>query len=520
MNWPIIDGSTFGRKEELFKFGEFNTKFISCNPNRYTYHVIKGANLPVVVTYQNCECNEYLAYRYRHQNTGSMRVNNVCFEWGDVDSEPYVHIKSVLNDMHSHMVDYIPRVMKYTKFVNKHSGRIRARYVTAKRKLKMYGIQPRNFVNKSFIKDDKYHINYEKGVFHDPSMPRAIQYQSPEATLFKAQYIVPIEEYFYKMLDVHGLRVFTKGLNQYDVGKLFFESDSKFACASYIENDFSSFDATVCVDLLKIFHSYVLAYVPKEYRRIMAWAFRFDLRPRGYTSSGRPFKTIGTITSGSIDTSFKGNFINYLVTVSILKFCGINETHFKFICNGDDSVLFVDKTVLRRVDFTLFLRFGLNAKTIVKDCINQVEFCRSKPLRFGNSCVMVRDPVRCITRLGWMVRNIGKRANLDYVKTVVMGEMALNYQVPVIYPMLRKIFHNIKGKIRLGLMTSYIQEVYQNQFWRLDMPYVGDPSWDLLIYDMFPGFHGGGFSLLGPDHELDYIRYEKLLCSYGLLPVE
>lgn len=482
--------------------------------------MVKGSNLPVVVTYQNCECNEYLAYRFRHQNTGSMRINNIEFEWGKPDETPYKSIMSVFASMQAHMFDYVPRVMRYTKFVNKHSGRIRARYVTAKRKLKMLGVQPRNFVNKAFIKDDKYHINYEKGEFVDPSMPRAIQYQSPEATLFKAQYVVPIEEYFYKMVDVHGLRIFTKGLNPHDVGKLFFDSDEVFASAVYVENDFSSFDATVCADLLKIFHKFVLKYVPKEYRRIMAWAFRFDLKPRGYTTSGRPFQTIGTITSGSIDTSFKGNFINYLATVSILRHLGLKDYDFKFICNGDDSVLLVDSAVWNKVDFTLFSKFGLNAKTIIKDSINQVEFCRSKPLKFGDLSVMVRDPVRSITRLGWLVRNIGKRANLDYVKTVVMGEMALNYQVPVIYPMLRKIFHNLKGRIRIGLMTSYIQEVYQNDFWRLDTPYVGDPDWDSLIFEMFPNFKDCGFSLKKPDYDLDYIKYEKMICLYGLLPVE
>lgn len=504
----------------MLKFGEFNTKFISCNPNRYTYHVVKGSNLPVVVTYQNCECNEYLAYRYRHQITASMRINNVEFAWGDVESKSYKIVMTVVDTMHNRMSDYIPRVMRYTKFVNKHSGRIRARYVTAKRKLKMFGVQPRNFVNKAFIKDDKYHISPEKGGFVTPSMPRAIQYQSPEATMFKAQYIVPIEEYFYKMVDVHGLRIFTKGLNPHETGELFFESDKVFASALYVENDFSSFDATVCVDLLKIFHKFVLHYIPREYKRIMAWAFRFDLRPRGYTTSGRPFKTVGTITSGSIDTSFKGNFINYIATMSILKYCGISEYDVKFICNGDDSVLFIDKASINKVDFTLFTNFGLNAKTIIKDDINQVEFCRSKPLKFGNMSVMVRDPVRSITRLGWLVRNIGKRANLDYVKTVVMGEMALNYQVPVIYPMLRKIFHNLKGRIRIGLMTSYIQEVYQNDFWRLDTPYDGDPEWDSIIYHMFPNFTRCGFSLNKPDYELDHTKYEKMICLYGLLPVE
>lgn len=400
----------------MLKWGDFNVKFINCRPNRYTYHVTRGCNLPVVVTYQNCECNEYMAYRYRHQVTGSGRIDNVEFEWGDPSLGAYKYLTAVVAQMGLHMADYVPSVMRYTKFVNKHSGRIRARYVTAKRKLKMYGIQPRNFVNKSFVKDDKYHLKVDSNDFADPSMPRAIQYQSPEATLFKAQYIVPIENYFYKMLDVHGLRVFTKGLNQYEIGQLFFDSNEVFASAVYVENDFSSFDATVSVDLLKIYHKFVLSFIPKEYRRLMAWAFRFDLRPRGYTSSGRPFRTVGTITSGSIDTSFKGNFINYLATISILKYCGIDDYSFKFICNGDDSVLFLDKTVLCKADFSLFSKFGLIAKSIVKDDINQVEFCRAKPLRFGNTAVMVRDPVRCLTRLGWMVRNIGKRANLDYVK--------------------------------------------------------------------------------------------------------
>lgn len=452
-----------------------------------------------------------MALRFRHQTTGSDRVDNVNLMWWD----PFA-MQQTLSFMHSHFDDYSPTVRPFKEIIANYHGSFKKKYIRAKKYIKLFGVEPKHFTVKSFVKDDKYHLKEEFGD-GEAKMPRAIQYQSPEGTLFKAQYIKPVEDHFYKMLDVHGLRIFCKGLNNDEIGELFSASNLAIDDPIYIENDFSSFDASICTEMLSIYHKFLIRHVPKEYKKLLHRYLRYDLKLRGYTSAGRPYTTVGTIASGSIDTSFKGNFINYLCTITILNYRGVPPSAYKFLCNGDDSVLFLERKYAD-VDLGLFEYFGLTSKTVKKDSFNLVEFCQSHPITFGNRTVMVRDPKRSFTRLGWIVRNMGDRANLNYVKTVVMGEMAINFQVPVIYPLLRKIYHSIGGQIDLKHLSSYIREVYTSNInWRKDEPYCGEPEWDDIVRNTFPNFTARAVDIRGPDCDKDDVLYTAMLATYGLV---
>ena len=274
----------------------------------------------MVFTHQNCVCNERLAFKYRHQTTGTMRTNNIDYSF--VNLHPIIHRK-VIENMNHIMDHYQPQLESFHNIIMSYHGRLRNKYIHARHILYTEGIQPKHYVNKCFIKDDKYHLKVFNSDQSVPKAPRAIQYQSGAATLYKAQFIIPIEKHFYSYLDHHGLRVFTKGMNNHDVAQLMVDSINSINDPVAIENDFSSFDASVCVNLLKLFHKFVIKHVPSNYRKRVKKALRYDLKVIGYTSKGDHYTTIGTITSGSIDTSFKGNFVNYYATVCILEFCNI-----------------------------------------------------------------------------------------------------------------------------------------------------------------------------------------------------
>lgn len=116
--------------------------------------------------------------------------------------------------------------------------------------------------------------------------------------------------------------------------------------------------------------------------------------------------------------------------------------------------------------------FGLNAKTKVISNPYDAEFCQGKIVSIDNGYCLVRDPERIFTRLGWVVGNKGRKG-FDYVKTVLMCEMANNYGVPLIYPYLRQLYLKCPGIVNLNLLDTYKQELYRgHSFWKYDNPNI------------------------------------------------
>lgn len=448
-----------------------------------------------------------MAFHHRHMITGTERTDNehIDYENGSII---FMALRSLWSRLDVNDIEKIT----LKQIVRTYHGRLRRKYEIGYKNLKDHGILPKHFVNRCFIKDDKYCVkSYE---IADPKMPRAIQYQSPESVLTKGKMLIPIEKQFYKMLDYHGLRIFTKGLNSKDLGDLFVKSRDSIPNCIFVENDFSAYDASVSIALLKIYEKFVRKYIPKQKRKFFKYCMRFGYRPRGWTSSGIPYKVTGTITSGDIDTSFKGNFINYFVVLCIMMESQIPDKEYKIIVNGDDSVMFLNNKYLDKYRGDLFAQFGLNAKIIVKTEFQDVEFCQSTPFVCGDSVFMVRDPQRMFTRLGWVTRRFSKKNARDYVKTVVMGEMALNFGVPVLYTWLRDIYHKLPGKMNTSLLDGFLVSQYG-----LDKPWAYDHNFHFTNQEKDAFQQQYDFQLAcknfakPPNHMRDQFSYEQtLLC--------
>lgn len=483
----------------LLPESEFNTNKLDIvhTNTRSTYHIIRGLTFtPTVFTHSNCICNEFVAFYFRH-----MVHDPECTEDGISFSYPLNNIYNVIN---THMIPHMEILEVFTPYdviIKKYSGRFRAKYLRAKHLLCTEGIQARDFTVKCFLKDDKYHLPYDSNITNDSSVisdqvstykvkaPRAIQYQSAKATLFKAQFIVPLEKQFYSIEDIHGLKIFTKGLNHHEVAQLIVDGSFAVKDAVFIENDFSSFDAHVVVNWLRIFRKFVKRCVPIKYHKIVEWAMHYDDRVRGWTTRGVSYTILGTLTSGSIDTSFKGNFINYVIVLTILTvILKVPETDFKFVCNGDDSVLILAHHWLDRYLKVDFKQFSMNAKVLVKYSKYDVDFCQSQLVRTSLGFCMMRNPLRIFTRLGWMVQKRSNQYYLSYLKTVIMGEMALNYMVPVLYPLLQKMLHTLSNvKVLMSTGSSYVDEMYfENKYWAMDEVYKPNIDLETPILEKFP----------------------------------
>lgn len=474
---------------ELIPKSKFNihNKPISCVGSRFSYHCLRGGDYPVVVTHLNCSCNELLAFSNRH-----MVHDPLCSEDGK-SFRYFLHNNNNLNLVLKSLIDKLDvgtevQLMDMNEIIKKYHGRFRRKYIRAMNFLEKYEITDKHFINQCFLKDDKYHQK-DLDTNFKLKAPRAIQYQSPEATLLKARLVIPVEKLLYDLVDVHGMRVFTKGLNQIDVANLMIKGHNSIHNPVCIENDYSSFDAHVNVQWLKISHKFMLHFCPPVYRRDYALYFKKDYNVRGYTATGIAYKIVGTLTSGSIDTSLKGNLINFIIVTSIMKRINCQEKHYKFICNGDDSVLFINKDYLKAYMAIDFKEYGMDAKVIVKDNLFDVEFCQSKLVKTPIGFNMVRDPNRMFTRIGWMMQKRCKKYISSYIKTVIMGEMALNYMVPVVYPILYQMYNHMDKKIKLIRMDTYVDTIYrQERHWEYNVKYEHPASFDRYLYAAYPNF--------------------------------
>lgn len=453
-----------------------NNRPIICEGNRCTYHVIRGNNYPVVFTHQSCMCNEQIAFLHRHMTNKIPMSDGKTIPIG----------KSLLSKYIQSIFPKFSTVnLTYDQFISRYSGRFRRKYENAKISLVQYGIQPKHFINRCFLKDDKYHMKPDEDF--SIKAPRAIQYQSGEATMYKGVRIVPLEEEFYKQTDIHGLKIFTKGLDQISIADLIIKSSAIIPKPVYIENDYSAFDSHVCVEWLQLFREYICSNFEGKDKRALKWAMSFDDNVLGYTSRGIKYRITGTLTSGSIDTSFKGNFINYVVVTHALKTLGVPLNMYKFIVNGDDSVLILSSLYLEKFMSIDFNQYHLSAKPVVKYDMFDVEFCQAKLVVTPLGFTMLRNPLRMFQRIGWMVENRKISFRLAYIKTVLMGEMALNYMVPVIYPLLRAMYKTIPSRINTVSISTYVDEVYRSsKFWKLDTPYIHSSRYDYAILDKFP----------------------------------
>lgn len=451
----------YSNKLDSFKYNKFYVRNETCDGNRKIFKYIDtNYEADIVYTHQNCSCNEQIAYAYRHMLEYDFIKDGIYFT-ADMST-----IRSVIKDIPVH----IPDIKTYDDIINGYTGAMKRKYKRAMYNLVEFGLQRQDFLIKSFIKDDKYHYNYPT-IKNKP--PRAIQYQSPEMTLVKATYIVDIEHKFYQQLDVHGLRTFVKGLNQMEIGQLVYDGYCALKNPVIIENDYVAFDSHLSVSWLQLYHEYILSHYHGHNKHYLKGLFKYDYKHLGYTTRGNKFKIRGTLASGMIDTSFKGNFVNYIIISTILK--DFPKESWKFICNGDDSVLFVESEIYPRINFN-FLQFGMEAKTVVRDNIFDVEFCQCHLVKTPLGFIMARDEHRSLSRLGVSFKNFSHKNAMAYLRGLVMCEMSTNYQVPDYYKLLYRLY-NMIGKGHILFTDSFTAKKYEiNKQQCYDKPFDYDTS--------------------------------------------
>lgn len=255
---------------------------------------------------------------------------------------------------------------------------------------------------KGFVKYEKMDISkLEKA-------PRMIQYRGFEYTYWLKSFILS-----------HSLAIKSSGVKWHgqDVTTIFSKLHDSVSLAAMLRNhwdsfldpvaiclDHSKFDGHYSKDLLEIEHGY-WARVFKS--RFLQRLLKVQLKNKGVTAHGLTYKTLGTRCSGEYTTSEGNSLLNYAM---LKTWCMINGVESKIVVNGDDSIVFISRKDLSKLnphDLSYFNNFNMETELdIIAEDFRLISFCQMKPIRIISNneeiWYMVREPYRVLSRAQYM----------------------------------------------------------------------------------------------------------------------
>jgi hypothetical protein len=272
---------------------------------------------------------------------------------------------------------------------------------------------------KMFIKNER--MNATKA-------PRAIQARSPRYCLKAQQYLGPVERHLFHT--PYDRRFVSKGLDQRQKATHLRKLWDQFKDPVAILADHVTFDGKQHSGWLKAEHSYYQQYYPGDEELISITDKQ--LINYGRTAHGIRYRVKGTRLSGDANTSL-GNCI----TNAALLHDWLDEQHVHHLLtvDGDDSVIFIEREDLGRLNFNALQSYGFETKVEIAQEFEHIEFCQCRPINGNDGWIMVRTPKRMIERSFMCIDN-NYCASLELVKrwyhTVGVGELRLNAGIPVL----------------------------------------------------------------------------------------
>lgn len=379
---------------------------------------------PPTYTHNGCACNEFVSFRYRHQQATKQPTN-------DMAARLYGSL-TTLNDLAARTgTDLSFNLASRLKVVRSYRGRFYKRYFQAYTELTHRSLLRTDFLNNAFVKPDKeereiVYVATAKG-------PRMIQYMRATGALEMGRFTHAVESKIYAITDQFGTKVFGKGCNLHELAEDFVVKRSNFSDPIFLLLDASSFDAHVSAPLLRIVSKWYGTILRNSRdRAYVRWLWSHTYVNRGRTTNGLKFKTQGTRMSGHMDTGLGNSLIMYAMLTEYLKTVGVQK--YSMSVNGDDSVIIIERSDLRRAsDLSIFDECGFKMKFEYTDRFSQMEYCQCKPVETHYGWIMARSPERLLRRVGWSVHRFGKKMSKHYVYSLGLGEMAINYGLPIGY---------------------------------------------------------------------------------------
>lgn len=347
-------------------------------------------------------CNEIVALKQRHQlDDGSRYTSGV----------------NLRNLLKPHIKSFVPT--SYDVVISHSKGGKKRLLEQAKDSLELEPLCARDGRIRMFLKDDKSH----EAAY---GTPRCIQYRSKRYCLPLATYLIPLESYVYSWLDEAETPIFAKCRNMVQRGQDIEDKMSYFNDPVAISLDHSKFDSHVNTELLRVEHwFYNKCYNEPE----LGFLLNLQLTCHGTTKNGTRYKTVGTRMSGDQNTGLGNSLINYVMTYAMKKHLNIPMLMY---IDGDDFIIFVERSVSHLVTPDWYKQFGMVTKVDNStSVIEEIEFCQSRPVFNGVGYTMVRNPLRMLARLQWMVGKKHPKHVVNYLTSIGLCMMSLGVGLPV-----------------------------------------------------------------------------------------
>lgn len=275
------------------------------------------------------------------------------------------------------------------EFVESYKGSKRQRYERAVESLRARELSRRDSHVRAFVKAEAVNFTAKP----DPA-PRIIQPRDPRYNVMVGPYIKPLEHRLYGAIGrVYGGPTVMKGYNARETAQHIASAWGEFDDPVGVLLDASRFDQHVSHSALKWEHSvYNAVYRSDELGPLLRWQLRNYGSVHTRDGSFR-YKTRGCRMSGDMNTALGNCLIMCGMVYAYLGELGIRG---RLINNGDDCVVIIERKHLRlfqaRIS-TWFLEMGFTMTCDgVATCMEEIEFCQTRPVMTGSGWVMCRSP--------------------------------------------------------------------------------------------------------------------------------
>jgi hypothetical protein len=370
------------------------------------------------------------------------------------------------------------------QFVGAYVGRRRTIYEKALESLHGNPVVKKDSILSYFLKVEKTNFTAKS----DP-VPRGISPRNPRYHVSLGVFIKRIEHEVYNIIaDIFGATTVAKGLNAQQRGNLMLSHWKSFKDPVAVGLDASRFDQHVSKEMLEIEHAFYMKFFPNNKRlaRLLKWQLINHGKAR-FTGGVAKFKIKGTRASGDMNTALGNCLLMCMNVYSYMHNQNISVKDFRLINDGDDCVLFMERSLLNKL-LTLhrdFVKLGFNMK--VEDPVfifEKIVFCQAQPVLTPEGPILVRQISVSLAKDCMSIKPLNSLGIFEkWTSAVGKGGMSLTGQIPILQDFYQSFIRSSNGskplrndpsqetgleKLSKGMKRSYgdVHTLTRVSFWR------------------------------------------------------
>jgi len=291
------------------------------------------------------------------------------------------------------------------EFIQGREGYSKRRYLRAADHMARHGVDVyRGSGIKAFVKREFY---------SERKAPRMIMGRDPIFNILYGRFTVPLEHAMMRVPE------FSKGKDFFQRG----EQLEPYMHETILENDYSKFEASQTIPVLRQIELGLLKRLFKMFHKIVTTLFNVKMVKRGRTTNGVKFCLVGCRGSGDIDTGLFNTLVNW---VAMRYFEIVNKfPSRRFALDGDDSW----SAIPRGAPYiNTYPQFCFDAKLKLKNHWSDVEYCSAKFVEYRPGRLVLMPNVRKL------LNNIGHCKNELFTNCLGHYYYSLGYMYSICFP--------------------------------------------------------------------------------------